>query len=288
MARIRSIKPEFPHSESVGRLSRDARLLFIELWTVCDDSGRTRGNSRMLASLLFPYDDDAPGLMDGWLDELEREGMVRRYQADCDSFVDIPKWLKHQKIDKPSPSRHPPFAECSPKPRESSSEDQGSRIKDQGKETPFAESGKISLSAAGVWQGITPERRTLWATAYPAVNLDAELASAAAWAMENPKNRKSNWGRFIANWLKRSQDRAPATGNGKQPPHAVTCEFRGDPFEPGREPCGMAGAKKGAHYGGRALCQHHEREITERPDGKTEMPDDVRKALSGLVRKVAA
>ena len=31
------------------------------------------------------------------------------------------------------------------------------------------------------------------------------------WAKANPKNRKSNWRRFIANWLSRTQDKAPAT-----------------------------------------------------------------------------
>ena len=76
MARIRTVKPEFPHSESMGRVSRDARLTFIMLWTIADDSGRLRGNSRMLASLLFPYDDDAPHLIDAWLDELDRESRL--------------------------------------------------------------------------------------------------------------------------------------------------------------------------------------------------------------------
>lgn len=36
MARIRTIKPEFPQSETMGRVSRDARLLFIQLWTVAE------------------------------------------------------------------------------------------------------------------------------------------------------------------------------------------------------------------------------------------------------------
>ena len=85
MARIRTIKPEFPHSESMGRVSRDARLLFIQLWTLCDDSGRTLGNSRMLASLLFPYDDDAPAAIDNWLEEHDREGCILRYQIDSAS-----------------------------------------------------------------------------------------------------------------------------------------------------------------------------------------------------------
>lgn len=137
MARIRTIKPEFPQSESMGRVSRDARLLFVQLWTLCDDAGRTRGNSRMLASLLFPYDDDAPSLIDGWLNELDAEGCIVRYVVDGSTYIEICNWLNHQKIDKPSQSKIPPFSEESrilANPRESSCVDQGPRTKevDQG------------------------------------------------------------------------------------------------------------------------------------------------------------
>ena len=137
MARIRTIKPEFPQSESMGRVSRDSRLLFVLLWTLCDDSGRTRAASRMLASLLFPYDDDAPKRIEGWLSELEREGCIRRYSVDGDTYLEVLNWLKHQKIDRPSPSKIPAFDESSrmiASDREGSSLDQGSRIKDQGRD----------------------------------------------------------------------------------------------------------------------------------------------------------
>jgi len=120
MARIRTIKPEFPQSESMGRVSRDARLLFIELWTVADDLGRLRGNSRMLASLLFPYDDDAPGLIDEWLAELEREHCIAVYEVDGNTYVQVLKWQEHQKVDKPSPSRLPEYSREFAKPRENS------------------------------------------------------------------------------------------------------------------------------------------------------------------------
>ena len=139
MARIRTIKPEFPQSESMGRVSRDARLAFILLWTIADDSGRLRGNSRMLASLLFPYDEDAPKLIDRWLAELEKEGCIQKYQNGSDHYIQIINWTKHQKIDKPSPSKINPPLESSrteSNPRECSSEDQGSRkgSKDQGRD----------------------------------------------------------------------------------------------------------------------------------------------------------
>lgn len=109
MARIRSIKPEFPQSESMGNVSRDARLLFVLLWTVADDAGITRGNSRMLASLLFPYDNDAPSLIDGWMEELENENCIARYKHDGSSYLQILNWLNHQKIDKPTQSKLPSF-----------------------------------------------------------------------------------------------------------------------------------------------------------------------------------
>jgi hypothetical protein len=141
MARIRSIKPELPQSESMGNVSRDARLTFIQLWTLADDEGRLRGNSRMLASLLFPYDDGEDGHVlttakdvEAWLVELEREGCIVRYQIDGAAYVQVANWLIHQKIDKPSKSKIPPFDESSrtvAKPREVSSEE---GIKDQGEE----------------------------------------------------------------------------------------------------------------------------------------------------------
>lgn len=133
MGRIRTIKPEFPQSESMGRVSRESRLCFILLFTLADDAGRLRGNSRMLASLLYPYDDDAKKHIDSWLSELHREDCITRYEAEGDQYIQLNKWLQHQKIDKPSPSKIPspdnslPFENA----REDSVADQG---RDQGKE----------------------------------------------------------------------------------------------------------------------------------------------------------
>lgn len=133
MARIRTIKPEFPQSESMGRVSRDARLLFILLWTVADDAGRLRGNSRMLASLLFPYDDDAAGLISRWLEELSTEKCILLYAVNGNTYIQIEKWEQHQKVDKPSPSRLPEVSRTIAKPRENSlrTKDLVPRTKDQ-------------------------------------------------------------------------------------------------------------------------------------------------------------
>jgi len=96
MARIRTIKPELPQSQSIGRLSRDARLLFIQLFTVADDAGRSRAASRLLASLLYPYDDDAAGLIDGWLTELRPEGVVFSFN-DYSRTVRLRSWARSLK-----------------------------------------------------------------------------------------------------------------------------------------------------------------------------------------------
>ena len=170
MARIRSIKPEFPHSESMGRISRDARLAFIMLWTVADDSGRLRGNSRMLASLLFPYDDDAKDLMPVWLDELDRQECITRYMVGTDNYIEICNWLNHQKIDKPSASKIPAPDDASrilANVREASTTDQGSkdlRIKDQGEEG----SGVTTVSSVDAtsvfshWQQVMQKPRAIF------------------------------------------------------------------------------------------------------------------------------
>ncbi|WP_051003013.1 hypothetical protein [Bradyrhizobium elkanii] len=138
MARIRTIKPEFPQSETIGKLSRDARLLFIQLWTLADDEGRARAASRMLASLLYPYDDDAPSLIDGWLAELERHGCITRYEVEGSTYLQVDNWLKHQKIDRPTPSRLPVVSEGTrllASPREASPTDLGPRTVDHGPRT---------------------------------------------------------------------------------------------------------------------------------------------------------
>lgn len=72
----------------------------------------------MLASLLFPYDEDAPEKIGGWLRELESEQCIRLYECDNNTYLEITNWLKHQKIDHPTKSRLPPFRENFSKPRE--------------------------------------------------------------------------------------------------------------------------------------------------------------------------
>jgi hypothetical protein len=200
MARIRTIKPEFPQSESVGRLSRDARLLFVQLWTVVDDFGRSRAASRMLASLLFPYDDDAAGQIDGWLRELEREGHIRRYEVNGSLYLDIPKWKEHQKVDHPTGSRLPEFRDDFARPGETFAPDLGPRTKDRTKEEkicPKAENGFADQSVVGTIKS-APKRRpqypadfeAFWLE-YPTDNGMSKAEAATEWAKLSPADRQA-------------------------------------------------------------------------------------------------
>ena len=164
MGRIRSIKPEFVQSESMGRVSREGRLLFILLWTVADDSGRTRAASRMLASLLYPYDDDAPSKIGIWLTELEAEGCIDRYSIDGSTYLQIRNWCKHQKIDKPSASKIPPFDESSrilANPRESSTTDQDQDL-DQERDLGSGKDHRARREASAKPDDLTDEVWTDW------------------------------------------------------------------------------------------------------------------------------
>ncbi len=197
--RIRSIKPEFWHSESLSRVSREARLLFIGIFSACDDSGRTRAASRFLASLLYPYDEDAPKRISGWLDELEKEGCVRRYTNNGDHYLDIPKWSSHQKIDKPSPSKLPPFADNSRGLADNSRtfvvgsgiRDQGSREQGGGTDCPADAGPRFDFE----WL------ETLKANpAYQHINVNAEMAKMRTWC---DVNKKQPTRRRFVNWLNR-------------------------------------------------------------------------------------
>ena len=107
MARNRTISPTFPHAPAIGRLTREARLFFILLWTQADDSGRLRLDFGALAEQLFPSDPDAPVLLPHWLGELEAGRCVERYSVEDVEYLRVLNWRKLQKVDHPARSRLP-------------------------------------------------------------------------------------------------------------------------------------------------------------------------------------
>lgn len=86
----------------------------------------------------------------------------------------------------------------------------------------------------GAFTGLADEHFDRWRKAFPAVDVRASVLRAAAWLAANPANRKSNYLRFLTNWLTREQDRAPpqrsTTGadHARQHPARTTLERRAE------------------------------------------------------------
>jgi hypothetical protein len=191
MPRIRTIKPEFQISASMGRVSREARLTFILLWPQCDDSGRVRGNSRMLASVLFPYDDDAVRLIDGWLGELEKDGCIIRYEIEGTEFIAVSVW-SHQKIDHPSPSRlpAPPDKKAKKtriKPREHTANVSETSDKPRAVSSTGPEGKGMEVLSA---KADMPEFQDFW-NAYPTDKNMSKKAAEKQWNRLSPEKRSA-------------------------------------------------------------------------------------------------
>ncbi len=107
MSRIRTIKPEFWTSEQVTECSPVARLLFIGLWNFCDDAGRMNASPKQIKALVLPADDIPSDDVRRMLDELEDNGLIKRYAVDGKEYLQVTGW-GHQKIDRPQPPKFPP------------------------------------------------------------------------------------------------------------------------------------------------------------------------------------
>lgn len=111
MARIRSIHPEFWEDEDIGALSRDARLLFIGTWNLADDEGLLRWAPSYLKASVFMYDDDVDvAEVERLMGELADANLVFPYRGGkaLQRLGWIPSFRKHQKPNRPQPSKLPP------------------------------------------------------------------------------------------------------------------------------------------------------------------------------------
>jgi hypothetical protein len=65
---------------------------------------------------------------------------------------------------------------------------------------------------------LTQADKDAWKVAYPACDIDLEIAKSMEWVKANPaKGRKSNWRKFLNGWLARTQD-SGGTKNGSGKP----------------------------------------------------------------------
>lgn len=102
MARIRTIKPQFWDDAKIGRIPRDARLLYIGLWTFADDLGVVIADPVWLKSKIFPYDRIQIQQLEAWLGLLEKTGFISLLSVESESFYYLPTFSRHQIINRPN------------------------------------------------------------------------------------------------------------------------------------------------------------------------------------------
>lgn len=109
--RIRSIKPEWLEDERMALASAEARVLSVALILLADDEGRGRCNPEILGARVFPGVPDVRRLLvedsSSPLRALERMGFVLVYESCGQMYYAIRQWKRHQRIDRPTPSRIP-------------------------------------------------------------------------------------------------------------------------------------------------------------------------------------
>lgn len=106
------IDPEFWSDEGIGVWSHTARLFYIGLWNFADDEGRFKAHNQLLKSQIFPYDNKIN------IENLKKEvsSKIQWYKTGDSQYGHLRNFLKHQRIDKPQPSKlpiPPPFCEYS-------------------------------------------------------------------------------------------------------------------------------------------------------------------------------
>lgn len=106
MARIRTIKPEFWTDEKIIQLSPFARLLFLGMWNYADDHGGIESSEPQLKMRILPAD---PVDVHDLLKELLAHGLLIEYSVNDARYYHIKNFPKHQKINRPSNPRVPPY-----------------------------------------------------------------------------------------------------------------------------------------------------------------------------------
>lgn len=108
MARKRMIDPNFWVDEKLGTCDPLARFAFMGLISQADDDGRMNGHPSLIKSVLFPYDYGITAVeVDEWLKQLETKELIIRYQVNNQSYICLPKFSKHQTINKKTDSKLP-------------------------------------------------------------------------------------------------------------------------------------------------------------------------------------
>lgn len=105
MARIRTIKPELWQDEDLAEISESALILAIGLLNHADDEGYFKANPGLVKAAVFPLREPSLSIH-GMFSELSSAGYLELFDGtDGKKYGLIRNFTKHQKINRPSPSK---------------------------------------------------------------------------------------------------------------------------------------------------------------------------------------
>lgn len=150
MPRIRTLKPDHRQHRKVGPLDHVTYRLWVGMILEADDEGRLVCDTEQLRVTIFGYHPRVTGaLIESSLSRLDKAGLVQLYAMGGLRYAWFPSWRDHQVINRPTPSRLPPY--------EDSLSDPGGLIEDsllkgrEGNEGNGRESNPSPLDEEAVW-----------------------------------------------------------------------------------------------------------------------------------------
>lgn len=94
----RIIKESICSSPTIDQLSWFEEAFFYRLIVNCDDYGRMDGRIPIIKSRLFPLKDITKATVDDALNKLSKVGLVVRYEANGQPYLQLVTWGNHQQI----------------------------------------------------------------------------------------------------------------------------------------------------------------------------------------------
>lgn len=159
------------------------------------------------------------------LNWLEINGMITRHSNNEGTFISICNWSLYQTKDFEHGNRPGNTVETALETGTETQLKKEEEVLKETKDSTNAESKKPIPPPTKIlpypervekyWNsGDIEQNKSIWQEAYPGIDIEGEIKKAKAWLLSNPKKAKSDFRRFINNWLIKAKPGEPAS-NGK-------------------------------------------------------------------------
>ena len=224
MARGRFIDKRISKSKKIADLKHDAaRVLYLMIYPHTDCEGRFSGDPDDIKDDCVPKLKYSTQRIAELLYELQRIGLILWYEVDKKVYLEVIQFEEFQiglRKEKEAPSIIPSPSSVGVTPSSSRVTPPLSikikyKLREVKEEKEVKEVIHFSFEKAE-WKNINEDHIKGWKQAYPACDIIIELYKMREWLLANPDRAKSNYRRFIVNWLTSQQDKGGTKGIDKQ------------------------------------------------------------------------